>query len=370
MRKYWNRKNISDLKSTNREKQMINRGAYFSNFCIELTKKCNIRCRHCILDAQETHNMELGWPVIKRLIKEAAVLGDIKEIGFVGGEPFLELDTLINAVNLCKMLGMKASVVTNGSWAFSEEKAKKILEKLRGLTTLCVSTDTFHQEFVSIDRIRNVILSCHELGIDCDVYFCHLNDPVSEIEALKKQLAGVEGLYNLKHQPVVFLGRAATQIDINSLYSYDTRGQFCYSVDNPLVNSNGNVVACCGGAVIWPGNHPLQLGNIHYQTLDEIRKAADLNPIIHALRLWGPNELVHLVQKQVEREGYSFNQPPMDEIWNLCLLCKYIVANLDHAELLRRVAKDPEVYHNIAAVRLIELAEISMLLEEGNLDCE
>jgi len=180
----------------------------------------------------------------------------------------------------------------------------------------------------------------------------------------------MEGLYELKHQPVQFLGRATTQIDINSIYSYDPRGKICYSADNPSVNSNGNVLACCGGAIIWPGNHPLIVGNIHYQTLGEIRKAADLNPIIHVLRLWGPNELVHLVQKQAEKEGCPFTLPPMDEIRDLCSLCKYIVGNLNHAELLQRAVRDPEVYHDIAAARLIELGEVNMFLEEGKLNCE
>ncbi len=364
------RKNLSKLESTeyNLESLISERGSYFSQLGIVLTEKCNIKCRHCIFSCLPSQKMELGWSVIERLIKEAAALGNIKNISFTGGEPFLELDTLVNAVRLCKRLGLKASVVTNGFWATSLNEAKSTLEKLDGLILLNVSTDTFHQEFVPIDRIHNTILSCNELGIDCYIRVCYLNDPVSEIESIKKQLSKVEGLYKISSQPVVPSGRAASQIDIDSIYSYDPIGVFCISVNKPLIISNGDVAACCGPVVSWLGDHPLKLGNIHNQSLEEIRNAADLNPIVQVLRLWGPGELVQLVQKEADEKGYSFTPPLRDDIQDLCSLCKYIVADPNHVKMLRCAVENSEIWHEIAVGRLLEFGEISMFLEEKELD--
>ncbi|MDD4132711.1 MAG: radical SAM protein, partial [Methanocorpusculum sp.] len=113
---------------------------YFSNICIDLTERCNIRCRHCILDVNEPGKPP-GWAVIERLITEAADLQEIQEIAFVGGEPFLEYQTLVKSVALCRRKGLRSSVVTNGYWAKNATAANKMLGELDGLTTLSVSTD-------------------------------------------------------------------------------------------------------------------------------------------------------------------------------------------------------------------------------------
>jgi MoaA/NifB/PqqE/SkfB family radical SAM enzyme len=359
------RKNISTLESKRSRKDLMEkRENYFSQLGIILTGKCNIRCRHCMYNCQPDTKMELGWLVIERLIKEASAIENITQIHFTGGEPFLELDTLFKAVNLCKLLGLKVSVVTNGYWAVSVNVAKQILEKLDGLTLLEVSTDSFHQEFVSIDRIRNVILACNELGINKCVRVSFLNDPVSEIENIKKHLSPVEGLYELSQQPVLPIGRAASHINLDLIFSYDPKGVFCRGADFPLIISNGNVSACCGPSVSWLGDHPLLLGNIFKQGLKEISDAADLNPIIHILRLWGPSELVNLVKEQSEKDCCFFTPPMLDEIQNICSLCKFIIANPKYSRLLQRAILNPVVVYELAVRRMIELGEISMILKE------
>lgn len=100
---------------------------------------------------------------------------------FTGGEAFLEYDILVENIALCEELGLEQSVITNGFWALDSHITKQKLKKLKGLRTVNVSTDFFHQEFVPVDRIRNIILSCHELGIECIVRISYLNDPASEI---------------------------------------------------------------------------------------------------------------------------------------------------------------------------------------------
>ena len=285
----------------------------------------------------------------------------------MGGEPFLEFQTLVKSVHLCNILGLKASVVTNGFWADTEEHAHTIVGELQGLTTLCVSTDIFHQEFVPIENVRHVILACHDLGIECQVYFCHLDNPESEVEEIKHQLEGLEHCYELQQQPVIFIGRAVKELDINSIFSYDPRRVTCEIIDSPLVTCNGTVIACCGAAIIWPGDHLLQIGNVHTQSLSEIRRAADRNPVIHAIRLGGPGYLVQVVEEQAGKEGCAFIPPSVEETRDVCSLCRYILMNKDHAGLLQRAIKDPEIYRRIAVGRLIKFAEISMLVEESEL---
>ena len=249
--------------------------------------------------------------------------------------------------------------MTNGYWALTAQTATKKLKELKGLKTLNVSTDSFHQEFIPADRIRNVIESCHELGIKCVVRISYLNDPASEIGIIKKQLTGLDGLYTIVAIPVAPFGRAAALIDTCSIYAYDPNGIPCCGADDPVIDANGDVKFCPGGLFSHPENSLLKVGNIYRETLDAIRKSANLNPIIQILRLRGPSGLVNLVKGQAMKEEIPFILPQIEEAKDLCSLCKYILTDLDSAKILQRIFRDPAVYNEIALARLREFGEIS-----------
>jgi hypothetical protein len=230
---------------------------------------------------------------------------------------------------------------------------------LPGLTRLGLSADTFHQEFIPIEKIRNAIIAGNKLGLDCAVRICHLDDPDAEIEGVRQELIEVEGLYEIEHQPVQPLGRAADEVDPDSIFSYDTTMTSCRSADSHAINTAGDVIACCGATAMWPGDHPLRFGNVHDRPLDEILKEADINPVLHAVRLWGPAGLVNLAKAQADEEGAPFIVPKIN---NICGLCEYMVADPHHAALLRRAVANPEALREIALARMVELGEVSLFM--------
>ncbi len=337
--------------------------SFFSNIEIVVTSKCNIGCRHCIYDCQPFSMEKLSKPVIKDLIRQAATLNSVRSIVFTGGEAFLEYSSLIESIALCEELGLEASAVTNGYWALTAQTARQKLKELKGLKTLNVSTDSFHQEFVPADRIRNIIESCSELGIKCVVRISYLNDPVSEIGTIKEQLTGLDGLYTISAIPVAPFGRAAALKETCSIYSYDPRGIPCCGADDPVIDANGDVKFCPGGLFSHPENSLLKGGNIYDETLEEIKKSADLNPIVQTLRLNGPSGLVQLVRNQAKKDGIPFIAPQIEEMRDLCSLCKYVIANPNNAKTLQRAVRDPEVYHEIALASCKKFGETSMLYE-------
>jgi MoaA/NifB/PqqE/SkfB family radical SAM enzyme len=358
-------KNISNPELKYLEKSTEER-SFFSDIGIVITSRCNIGCRHCVSDCQPFSKEKLSEPIIRDLIKQAAALSSVKSIVFTGGEPFLEYDTLVKSVSLCEELRLEARIITNGFWAITPYAAKQKLKDLKGLKILNISTDSFHQEFIPVDRIRDIIKSCHELGIKCIVCISYLNDPVSEIRAIKRQLSGLEDLYVIIAEPVLPFGRAAALIDTCLFYAYNPIGIPCCGADSPLIESNGDVMVCCGGLSLHPCNGLLRVGNIFDKTLEEIKKSADLNPIVQTLRLRGPSGLVNLVRIQAEKEGFQLITPyQMEEAMDLCSLCKNVIANKIYSRMLQRAVKDPKVYHEIAIVRLKEFGEVSMLNEEN-----
>lgn len=319
-------------------------------------------CRHCVSDCQPSSTEKLSERIIEDLVTQAAKLDSVRSIIFTGGETFLEYDTLVKSVALCEKLGLEASIVTNGFWASTSYDAKQKLTELGGLKFLNISTDSFHQEFVKVDRIRNVIQACYDLGIKCVVCISYLNDPVSEIKTIKRQLSGLEDLYITIAEPVLPFGRAAAMIDTRLFYAYNPIGMPCCGADSPLVEANGDAMVCCGGLSSHPGNGLLKVGNIYDETLKEIKKSIDLNPIVQTLRLRGPGGLAQLVRLQAEKEKHQLTKPPhIEETTDLCSLCKNVVADPNYAGILQRAVKDPKVYHEIAIMRLMEFGEVSML---------
>ena len=55
------------------------------------TRKCNYRCRHCLVSAPNAHHPQLPLQDFLHIIREIAVCG-INRVDITGGEPFLRSD--------------------------------------------------------------------------------------------------------------------------------------------------------------------------------------------------------------------------------------------------------------------------------------
>lgn len=103
---------------------------------IEVTKRCNLQCQHCLADSgPETYN-ELSLKQIKQLLIDAKGIG-VNAVGLVGGEPLLRKD-LSDIIDFICELGMNYSISTNGM-LMSENIINKI--NRRNLVKVSVSID-------------------------------------------------------------------------------------------------------------------------------------------------------------------------------------------------------------------------------------
>ncbi len=273
----------------------------------------------------------------------------------------LHVKRLRHLTSLCKELGLEATVMTNGYWATSREKARKVLESLC-LTGIGLSTDSFHQEFLPIERIRFAIEAAWDLDLHCAVRVCHLEDPGTEVEAIRRQLAVVSGKYHLEHQPVQPYGRARHEVEDETIFRYDTTRAICRSADSPAVNVRGEVTACCGATSYWQGDHLLKFGNIRKDSIEEVMARADRSVALHVLRLWGPGALLELVRQQAELEGVTLSGAnPKDN--DICSLCGWLICDPVRSRLLETAAADPAVIRRIAFDRMEQLGETSMMLQ-------
>lgn len=79
---------------------------------VELTRKCNARCKHCIVDALYEKENEMSSERIIKLIEELHDEG-CEDITFTGGEPFLREDWAL-FVQKARSLNMNVVMMTNG----------------------------------------------------------------------------------------------------------------------------------------------------------------------------------------------------------------------------------------------------------------
>ena len=127
---------------------------------------CNIECRHCYMDSSP-QNDRLAYLTLNEtrgFLDEIAVLGQpTEEIGFTGGEPFVNPD-LIGMLREALERGFRALVLTNAMQPMQRPRTKRALlelgEELReklgdkeeGSLTFRVSLDHYTPELHEMER--------------------------------------------------------------------------------------------------------------------------------------------------------------------------------------------------------------------------
>lgn len=353
--------------STNIDMQQSSaRSSYGSDLCVILTEKCNIRCRHCISSCSPSRTEDLDWANLDAFIRQAGDSSFVNSIGFSGGEPFMDIPRLETAVTLCREHGLAPTVTTNGFWAHSVTAAKDVLKKMKSLIQVCLSTDVFHQEFIPVDRIVNAIKACDEFGIHCAVVVTHLKDNQDEAERIRRQLHHVDGLFTLQQWPVLNSGRARFQIKKDDLFTYDLSNSVCVSADTPTLNANGELTACCGPAGQWPDSHRLSFGHLNDRALKETIEIGDQDPIVQALRVWGPARLLDLAMACAAKKGITLDIPAAIDI---CTICEYLFTDVERTTLVERSLQEVDIMRELVVTRMARLGEVSMflnLIQAGN----
>ena len=273
-------------------------GGFHEIFGINLTNRCNIECRHCGTESGPHETCSLDIPNLLRAAHEAALDGSLRGFHVSGGEPFLFPRKLEQISEFAVCHGLLLAVNSNASWATSSQSAKRQLVRLPGLTQLNVSTDVYHAEFVSLERVRTAVECSIELGLRVQVAVCtpqgkqdEFTDMVSAI--LGKALAAEIKLLVYAVEPY---GRGKHLAEANSTAGRSAHSG-CVQLNRPIVMENGRYHACCNSAVAQtlPAS-ALQLGDIRSISLRELRERAGNDLLLQAIRVWGPAKLYELAQ--------------------------------------------------------------------------
>ena len=156
---------------------------------LNLTRRCNLKCAHCYLDAgtrADGGGDELTTAEVKAVLDDIAALSDETMVVLTGGEPLLRPDLEAVAGHGAR-LGLMVVVGTNGT-ALDERRVARLQQA--GVSGVGISLDSldpaYHDRFRgrpgAWKRTMAAIDACRRGGLAFQIHFSVTDDNAAELE--------------------------------------------------------------------------------------------------------------------------------------------------------------------------------------------
>lgn len=278
-----------------------------------VTESCNLNCKHCFVSRSP-----------KKLDKEASkqfLLSckntNIDKVGFSGGEPFLNMDFLIDLIKFCvEQDFMFDQITTNGDWWKTEEELNTTLQKIYDAGydgNFCLSWDEFHGQ--TKERMTKFIETVEHLfgANSINIQYCVSGDstPPTEESKILSYLNDTFPEINIYKLPQSFMSTDERAWNSKKWFKDD----YCQGPGNILfIHPDGRIAPCCGFA---NENEKLIIGNIS-DTFENVMKKAEENPMIKLCYEKG-------LSKLTRKRNIKNNTPGKTD--DICTFCDWICKN-------------------------------------------
>ena len=332
---------------------------FLSNIGLMTTYRCSVACPHCVVEAGPHRTETLSLDQSLAWIGEAAAYRShqIRGLALTGGEPFLDLKQLKTTSRRAKELGFVVSVVTNGFWATSRERAAAVLAEVPSVDLVSLSTDAYHLKSIPFSNIVNGVLALQERGLRYNVAICTDNEDDVQYRKTVDDLLAVTDAEHIRTAITFPAGRAVRLAKyLNYRMSPEPAVSACTMASSPVIFPEGKVMGCIGPVMKLASDHPLALGNLFEEPLSAILERAEENEFLHTIRVWGPHRIVALLR------SYGVGRLlPSEYIENsTCDICFKLFSNEEVLECLRTLALDEDFRRKVAYGRLYYLNEDMM----------
>lgn len=218
----------------------------FDNLIVEVTRKCNMCCAHCMRGNAENEDLNLD--------KFAAFIKDVDSIGsvtFTGGEPTLNVNAIKFVLHMCKALEIPVYnfyIVTNG-----KEITAEFLNAMIDWYVYCI-------ECGGEPELCGVALSQDEFHEDID------QENVAKLRALSFYRPDDKKTRSWKHTNLIDLGNA------RNIVSVPKRDPMRYP---PTVEPLNDILTIYDGQITFTVDGDILFDcDYEYESTDEI-KACD-----------------------------------------------------------------------------------------------
>lgn len=311
--------------------QFLHMPMAFGSLVIENTNRCNARCRHCYQysgpQGSEVWGLaSLSVEELETVIREALQIETLyPRFHLSGGEAFLDIDMCLHLFRVARESGFHdITAVTNAFWAKRREHAFDVIQRARlaGLTSLEISWDAWHREWVPPEAIENCLEACWEHEVESNLRVLTTKSHSVE-EALSYLLPEtVEKASRITSGPVFASGRAARELDADDFYvSRMSLDESCHSTLNLTVNSFGNVYPCCAG---YDQTDTYVIGNIRRQSIVDIAEAISNSALLRLVVFRGISVLAEIIEGRGVKVGRDYR--------GICQMCWSIFSRPDCVE--------------------------------------
>jgi hypothetical protein len=332
---------------------------FLSNIGLMLTYKCTAACPHCIVEAGPHRREEMRLEHSLAWIGQARAYrhGHIKGLALTGGEPFYNFENLARISGYGESLGFIVSVVTNAFWASTEDVALDVLARLPAIRMISISTDVYHQKSIPFRYVKNAVLAARELGRLYNIAVCTDNEEDRQYRKIIEDLEAIGEAGRTRVSIIFPAGRAQKRARHSNYHTTPEPAiGACSVASSPVVFPDGRVIACIGPLLTLPPTHPVFLGDLHRTPLSEILDRAELNPVLHTIRAWGPHKLVSLLRQQ----GFEALLPKEYLADCPCDVCYKLLGDGRIVAALESVFQDEQIRQTIAYARMYYLNETAM----------
>lgn len=319
------------------------------------TNKCTAKCSHCCMNSSPTRSGNIDVSSTMAAIESLMRLWPLRVVVFAGGEPTLLKGKLLEMIERCAKIGINTRLVTNASWAVTDEKAKMWISRLRaaGLHELNISTDDYHIDYIPFDNVVRAWQAAKSQGFR-SVVIAGCAHPGSKIspefieaalgETLPRRFdddgmgeplpppAEDGTIYLLSNSQFQSIGRGAREVDLSHrvVPSDESRLDLpCpFAVRSAALTPSNHFVACCGFEL--EGNATLDFGRVtDDQSMREALRAANDDVLVAAIMLYGPKYLMD--KARAKDLGLTF----LDKYASVCEICEHVVGRPEVVEVLR-----------------------------------
>jgi MoaA/NifB/PqqE/SkfB family radical SAM enzyme len=332
---------------------------FLKNIGLLMTYKCQVTCPHCIIEAGPHRKEEVLLGDAFNWIEQISEYRNnyIKVLALTGGEPFFNLNSLKKISDFGGSKGLFVSVITNAFWASSEKKAINILKDLKSINMLSFSTDVYHLKSIPFGRIRHAITAAQECDIPYTISVCTEDRNDIEYGNLMSRLAEITEKDTIVTAITFRAGRALKKLkNLGFRMCEEPPVAACSAGSSPIIFPDGRVLACIGPIIDLPFPHPLVLGNMREESLYEILDRAESNAILHAIRVWGPQKLISIL----EEAGLSQFLPDKYIEDSICMCCYSLLASSQSVNFLNKLSEELEFKRKVAYARVYYLNETEM----------
>ncbi len=329
-----------------------------------VTLRCPLACSHCIVQAGPHRTEEMRPAEARKWVRQVMAYRDgwVKALGVTGGEPFYNLELLGGIAEEAAAAGLLVSVATNAFWASSEQEATRILEALPGVAVLTLSTDPYHLVSIPLDHVRNAADACDACDVSWSISVCTQDEQCPEHLAFMDRLLDFAPHERIDVTYALPMGRALSSLD-RSTYPQTIEPPVCACTraNAPIIFPDGRVLACIGPIIDLPPGHLLELGNLRDEPLGVVFDRAETNVLLHALRMWGPRQLIDMLRGA--GLGEHLQETYIQEC--VCDACYNLFASPALAPALYHMAADPALAREVAYARAFCVQEAQMLQALG-----